>query len=179
MKHVMSTIKHRVSEDDLERLLSNAFAEYGHGLSARAYYKTHDAMLSDDLVQTTFLKTWTYLVKGGRVDLMKAFLNHVLNGLIIDEYRKKKPVSLDVLLSSGFEPSINDVNRLIDMNDGREAFLLIGRLPKKYQKVMRMRYVYDLSLEEMASITGETRNTMSVQAHRGLEKLKVLYAHTP
>ncbi len=134
-------------------------------------------MLSEDLVQNTFLKTWVYLVRGGKIDLMKAFLNHVLNGLIIDEYRKKKPVSLDILLSSGFEPSTNDVNRLIDVSDGREAFLLIGRLPKKYQHVMRMRYVYDLTLEETAAITGETRNTMSVQAHRGLEKLKVLYAH--
>ncbi len=177
MKHVMSTIEHRTSEIDLEKLLSAAFAEYGQGLSVRAFYKTHDAMLSDDLVQTTFLKTWTYLMKGGRVDLMKAFLNHVLNGLIIDEYRKKKPVSLDVLLSGGFEPSANEVNRLIDISDGRAAFLLIGKLPKKYQEVMRMRYVYDLTLEEMAAITGETRNTMSVQAHRGLEKLKVLYAH--
>ncbi len=136
-------------------------------------------MLSEDLVQNTFLKTWVYLVRGGKIDLMKAFLNHVLNGLIIDEYRKKKPVSLDILLSGGFEPSTDDFNRGADISDGRSALLLVGRLPKKYQKVMRMRYMYDLLLLEMSEITGESRNTMSVQAHRGLEKLKVLYAHTP
>ncbi len=136
-------------------------------------------MLSEDLVQNTFLKTWVYLVRGGKIDLMKAFLNHVLNGLIIDEYRKKKPVSLDILLSGGFEPSTDDYKRGADINDGRSALLLIGKLPKKYQKVMRMRYMYDLSLVEMSAITGESKNTMSVQAHRGLEKLKVLYAHTP
>lgn len=39
-----------------------------------------------------------------------------------------------------------------------------------------MRYVQDLSLAEMALVTGKSKNTMAVQAHRGLAKLKQLYA---
>jgi RNA polymerase sigma factor (sigma-70 family) len=177
MIHSPRTNESGVTEERLQKLLSLAFQEHKGNLNLRALYKTGDAMLSEDLVQNTFLKTWVYLVRGGKIDLMKAFLNHVLNGLIIDEYRKKKPVSLDVLLSGGFEPSTDDFNRGMDISDGKNALLLIGKLPKKYQKVMRMRYMYDLSLLEMSTITGESKNTMSVQAHRGLEKLKVLYAH--
>ena len=40
---------------------------------------------------------------------------------------------------------------------------------------MRMKYNQDLSLTEMSLITGQTKNAMAVQLHRGLEKLKVLY----
>ena len=40
---------------------------------------------------------------------------------------------------------------------------------------MRMRYVQDLSLKEMALITGKSQNALAVQAHRGLMKLKLLY----
>ena len=44
---------------------------------------------------------------------------------------------------------------------------------------MRMRYVQDLTLKEMSLITGQSKNTISVQAHRGLEIIKSLYKKTP
>jgi len=40
---------------------------------------------------------------------------------------------------------------------------------------MQMKYVQNLSLTEMSLLTGQTKNTIAVQAHRGLEKLKDLY----
>ena len=106
---------------------------------------------------------------------MKAFLYHILNDLIIDEYRKKKPVSLDVLLEEGFEPSNTDEDQLVNTLDGRAALLLLKNLPLKYQNIMRMRYAETLSLKEMSAITGQSTNTLAVQIHRGLEKLKALY----
>lgn len=133
--------------------------------------------MSDDLVQDTFIKTWRYLVRKGKIHVMKAFLYHVLNGLVIDEYRKHKPLSLDTLIEKGFEPSIDDSEQDLNTMDGKTAMTLIGRLPEKYQKVMNMRYVKMLSLKEMSLITGESKNTIAVQIHRGLEKLKSLYNH--
>jgi hypothetical protein len=59
--------------------------------------------------------------------------------------------------------------------DGEKASLLILRLSKTYQKVMRMRHMQDLSLSEISLITGQSKNAVAVQLHRGLEKLKVLY----
>jgi RNA polymerase sigma factor (sigma-70 family) len=110
---------------------------------------------------------------------MKAFLYHVLNGLVIDEYRKHKAISLDTLIEEkGFEPSIDDSDKLLNILDGKTALLLIERLPEKYKKAMHMRYIQLLSLKEMSLITGETKNTIAVQIHRGLEKLKLLYNHT-
>jgi len=155
--------------------ITSAHAEFQKGLSTYASFKVNNQALSDDLVQDTFIKTWSYLVRGGEIVKMKAFLYHVLNGLIIDEYRKKKLSSLDVLMENGFEINDNSNERTIDFLDGKTAVLLIQHLPKAYQKVMRMRYVQDLSLEEMSKISGKSKNTMAVQAHRGLEKLKALY----
>lgn len=141
------------------------------------FFKVNDHDLGQDLVQNTFLKTWKYLVKGGKVDLMRAFLYNVLNNLIVDEYRKRKAVSLDVLLEKGFEPAHTDSVSLADMLDGKKAMLLIQQLPVKYQKVMRMRYVQELSLEEMSLITGKSKNSMAVQVYRGLKLLKALYKY--
>ncbi len=123
------------------------------------------------------MKTWSYLINGGKIDTMKAFLYHILNDLIVDEYRKHKTISFDVLLEKGFEPKNDHSKRLFNLLDGKAAILLIQRLPEKYQKVMRMKYVQELSLKEMSLITGQTKNALAVQLHRGLEKLKMLYNH--
>jgi RNA polymerase sigma-70 factor (ECF subfamily) len=159
----------------LQAALTVAHHDYEKGLNAHAFFKMHDRTTGEDLVQDTFTKTWIYLVKGGKIDVMKAFLYHVLNNLIVDEYRKHKTVSLDALLEKGFEPSVGRSERLFNVLDGKAALVLIQRLPLTYQKVMRMRYVQDLSLAEMSLITGQSRGTIAVQMHRGLAKLKLLY----
>lgn len=162
-------------EKQLQVLLTAAHQNYSRKLNVHAFFKVHDQKISEDLVQDTFMKTWSYLVRGGKIDLMKAFLYHVLNNLIVDEYRKHKATSLNILLEKGFEPSTGNSEHLSNVLDGKAALLLIYRLPEKYQKVMRMRYVQFLSLEEISLITGLSKNTVAVQIHRGLEKLKLLY----
>lgn len=155
--------------------LSVAHKDYKKGLNSYAFFKVHNKALSEDLVQDVFIKTWKFLVKGGKIDVMRAFLYHVLNGLIIDEYRKRKPTSLDVLMEKGFEPSSDDSDRLLNLLDGKAAILLIKQLPEKYREVMNLRYVQMLSTKEIALITHQSRNTVTVQAYRGLNKLKTLY----
>jgi len=85
---------------------------------------------------------------------------------------------LDSLLEKGYEPSVDSREQLVNIFDGKAALLLIARLPPQYQTVMRMRYVQDLSLKEMSLITGKSKNTIAVQLHRGLAKLKQLYKHS-
>jgi RNA polymerase sigma-70 factor (ECF subfamily) len=162
-------------QEERQAALSSAHVDYAKGLSSHAFYKLNNRATSDDLVQDTFMKTWRYLARDGKIDVMKAFLYHILNNLIVDEYRKRKLLSLDLLLTKGYEPSADYSDRLIDALDGKAALFLIQRLPVAYQKVMRMRYMQDLSLSEMSLATGKSKNTIAVQLHRGLAKLRVLY----
>jgi len=159
----------------MSSLFTSAYRSYAPGLNAFASLRVHNQELGEDLVQDTFIKTWAYLVKNGKIEIMKGFLYHVLKDLIVDEYRKHKTTSLDAMIENGFEPSIGNISRLANVFDGRNAALLINDLPRKYQKVIHMRYVQDLSLEEIALLTKQSKNTTTVQAHRGLAKLKVLY----
>ena len=165
------------NETKMQTDLTAAYNSYKKGLSVHAFFRTHNDATSQDLVQNTFIKTWAYLRKGGEIKTMKAFLYHVLNNLIIDEYRKQNhsATSLDNLVEKGFVPSINDYERLLNTIDGRKALLLINDLPKIYQDVMRMKYIEGLSLKEMSEISGKSKNTMTVQMHRGIEKIKKLY----
>lgn len=161
---------------ELQLVMTAAHKDFEKGLKRHAQFRVNDKVLCDDLVQDTFMKTWNYLVKAGKIELMKPFLYHILNCLIIDEYRKRKSTSLDVLLENGYEPGDDDFDRTVNMLDGKAAVALIDSLPVAYQKIMSLRYVDDLSLAEIAALTGQSKNSVAVKTHRGMEKLRVLYA---
>ncbi|MDO8620248.1 MAG: RNA polymerase sigma factor [bacterium] len=165
----------RTQEMERQDILTLAHHDFEKRLTTHAYFKVNDHKMSEDLVQDTFLKTWNYLARGGKIEVMKAFLYHILNHLIVDQYRKHKTYSLDTLVEKGFEPSTGEHARLVNLLDGKAALLLIAQLPPAYQKVLRMRYMQDLSLQEMSRLTGQTKNALAVQVHRGLGKLKILH----
>ena len=160
-----------------KEMLSKAHRDFNKGLNVHAFFKINDQATGQDLVQETFMKTWKYLVRGGKIDIIKAFLYHVLNNLIIDEYRKHKATSLDELAEKGFDPhpEESESHQLFTRIDSQAAALLIQRLPETYKKIMTMRFVKDLSLEEISLITGQSKNTVAVKIHRGLSKLRILY----
>lgn len=97
--------------------------------------------------------------------------------MVPEQETERQAAPLDASSEKGFEPNSDNPERLFAALDGKAAFLLIRRLPLTYQKVMRMRYVHDLSLKEISLITGQTKNTVAVQTHCGLEKLRYLYDH--
>lgn len=171
-----------MDNDELEKIeeaLTTAHKNFAKQLNYYAFFKIQNRDTCEDLVQNAFMKVWSYLVRDGNVITMKAFLYHILNDLIIDEYRKKNTISLDGLLEKGFEVGTDNSDRLFNTLDGKTATLLLDKLPEKYQKVMRMKYVQNLSLGEISLITGKKKNAIAVQTHRGLEKLKILHNAKP
>ena len=154
--------------------MTAAHHDYTKVLNTHAFFRIGDHSTGEDMVQDTFMKTWAYMVKGGKVDQMRAFLFHILNNLIVDQYRKRKKLSLDGLREKGFEPSVDDGEKLVDYLDGKEAFKLMHKLSAKNQAILQMRFVRDLSLKEIALINGQSINTITVQIHRALKKLRLL-----
>lgn len=161
--------------EELEKSqLSVAHKNYEKLLISHAFFKTKNKAASEDLVQSAFIKTWAYISRGGTVKCMKAFLYHVLDQLIIDEYRKRTTVSLDTLMERGLESDIASPAVATEISEEKLALTLIANLPEKYRKIMKMRYVKDFSIKEISKISGQSENNISVQLHRGHCKLKSL-----
>jgi len=58
----------------LEGILTRAHTDYEKGLNARAYFKVSNHETGEDFSPAKlFMKTWIYLVKGGKIDLIKHF----------------------------------------------------------------------------------------------------------
>ena len=54
----------------------------------------------------------------------------------------------------------------------------LDTLHEAYRELIVLRYVNDLSIQEIASITGLTENNVSVKLHRAVESLKKLVQTT-
>jgi RNA polymerase sigma factor (sigma-70 family) len=158
-----------------EEVIIRAYEDHEKALLTRSFFKLGNKDLSDDLVQTTFLKTWEYLLKEKKIEHIKAFLFHILNNLIVDEYRKKKPVSLDVMQEGGFQIAFDDSEHLVNQADGKTAVLLIPLLKEKHRKVVSMRFEQEKTIQEIAEATKQKHNTVVIQIRRGVNELAVLF----
>lgn len=163
---------------DEERFLA-AFEEYGDALLRHSVFRISDRERAKDLVQDAFLKTWDYISKGNHVDDFRPFLYRTLNNLIIDEYRRRSSESLDALLESetvtegSFADLVVDERESIEIAiDARSLAQTLEKMPVQYRDVVVMRYLDGLAPREIAELTGENVNLVSVRIHRGLEWLR-------
>ncbi len=155
---------------------SEAYKKHSAALFRFSFYKLSDQEASKDILQETFIKAWAYISKHGAVKNTRAFLYKITSNLIIDEYRKRKHNdSLDTLKESGFDPSFDDTHAWMEKIDGKKAVQLLEKMPEPYRTALHMKYIEDLSLQEIAKKTGEHENAIAVRLHRGIIKLKELY----
>ena len=162
-----------------------AYDEYADRLFRHCYFRVSDRERALDIVQDTFMKTWDKVSQGVEVQNYKAYLFRVLNNLIIDEYRKKKNVSLDALLeeegvtegsfedlrAGGLEEAVSALELSIEAEKLKQA---ITQLPETYHQVVVMRFIDQLSPKEIAQELAESENAVSVRIHRGVKKLEQL-----
>lgn len=73
--------------------MTAAHGSYKNMLNTHAFLRLSDQATCEDLVQKTFMKTWCYLSKGGKVDLMKAFLYNVNFNRTIKKNSRRPSVS--------------------------------------------------------------------------------------
>ncbi len=161
--------------EDTKQAFLKAYDEYSDALFRHCLFKVSDRELAKDLLQETFTKVWVYVSKGKKIGNMRAFLYKTLNNLVIDEYRKKRNISLDLLAEDGFDPKADNLPNTSDMIDGERAVKLLSKLDDPYKETVFLRYVNGLEISEIAEITEQTENAVSVHIHRGLKKLKELY----
>lgn len=155
-----------------------AFDAHADALFRYCLFRIGDRERAVDMTQDIFMKTWNHIYNNGSaIGNMRAFLYASARNLVIDEYRKRKPISsLDALEEdTGYEPSVDEYDSMINRLDGAEAIALLSQIPEPYNEAIFMRYVQELSLGEISDITGESENTIAVRIHRGIGKLQKLF----
>jgi len=150
-----------------------AYQRYSDDLFRFCIIKVRNRDEALDIVQDTFTKTWQYITAGKTIESIRPFLYRVARNLIIDESRKKKMQSLDVLYEEGFDvPTDRLLQAKQDEIDGRAYVKILKKLDNASSEVLMMRYIEGLEISEIAEILGESPNTITVRIHRGIKQLQ-------
>ena len=161
---------------DVQSTFMHAYDTYNDAIFRYCFFETSNREVALDLTQETFTKVWQYLESGKEVEHMKAFLYRVAGNLVIDYRRKKKSGSLDQMMDEqDFDVGEDGREKLMNEFDGKKLMELLNDVGDTYRDVIIMRFVDDLSIKEIAEVTGESENNISVRIHRGTEKLRFLY----
>ena len=153
------------------------------------YFKIGKKEDADDLTSMIFLKAWNHIQNNTLEDAktLRALLYKIARNAIIDHYR-----SSGNKLSASLDDENNAIEIVADGEDQRakqekidqsaNLELIKSKLPllkEEYRELIIMKFINDLSLEEIADITGKSKGNIRVSLHRALKSLKELVEETP
>lgn len=163
-----------MDQDETKAYFLQIYDTYASDIYRFCLLKVSNREQAEDLAQEVFTRFWQALREGTVMRSERALLYTVARNLVIDWYRKKKESSLDTLTESGIEFSGDtgaDVTREAEM---REALEAVDTLDEPSREALLMRYVEGLSPKEIASITGESANAVSVRLNRAIKKVRAV-----
>lgn len=149
-----------------------SFDTYSDAIFRFCLVKTSSKEVAEDLVQETFMRYWQSLSAGKQMRNTRSLLYTIANHLVIDWYRKKRSLSLDALSDDGFEPPEEQLSTSQDDAEFGRILGVIDDLEDKDREVLLLRYVEGLDPKDIAEITGDTTNVVSVRIHRAIEKVQ-------
>ncbi len=162
----------RKDNTDIEQQFIALYDSLSDAIFRHCAFRLSNRERALELMQDTFTKAWDYLQQGKEVENPTALIYRIANNLIIDEYRKKKSVSLDDLQEEGFDVASRDDETIVQNVELREVRQAIAQIPEKYQEIIILRFINGLSPKEIAEITKQTENAVSVQINRAIKMLK-------
>ena len=148
-----------------------SFDAYSDAIFRFCLVKVSNRELAEDMTQEVFMRYWQSLSKGQEMTNTRAFLYTVANNMAKDWYKKKKSVSLENELDTGWEPSDKSMDTE-KTAEYREIIDKLDDLEEKDREVMILRYVDGLEPKEIAVILDETANNISVRINRATARLK-------
>lgn len=163
-----------MDQDETKAYFLQIYDTYADDIYRFCYLRVSNRELAQDLSQEVFTRFWQALREGTVMRSERALLYTMARNLVIDWYRKKKESSLDALTDEGIEfmgDGANDVTIGAEMD---EALRAVGELDDPSREALLMRYVEGLSPKEIAELTGESANAVSVRLNRAIKKVRTL-----
>ncbi|XEC94581.1 RNA polymerase sigma factor SigW [Paenibacillus tarimensis] len=155
---------------------------YQDKLYHMAYRMLSNRQEAEDVVQDTFLRVYNNLDRYDDTMKFSTWIYRIATNLCIDRLRKRKPsYSLDA--ESADHEGLDGYSMLPSDDRTPESELLltetqrmihqaIDTLPAKYKTVMILKYLQDLSLQEIGDVLGMPVTTVKTRVHRGREFLR-------
>lgn len=170
---------HELTEKEFQNLEKHfllIYDEYADSIYRHCFFRlkqNHEKAL--DVTQRAFEKTWKALLEKPDIKNIKAYVYTTATHLIIDDSRKKKEDSLEVLTENGLTVSDNTHNKIISNSEYQLLYKKLLLLSQEDQNLIIMRYINGFKPKEIADILNLSQNVISVRINRAKKKLKDVF----
>lgn len=167
-----------MNPDDIKKIFEDIYEHESDSLFRYTLFRVSSRAQALDIVQDVFSRFWQSLNNGVEIKNPRAFLFTLLKNRIVDHYRKKKSLSLDMIIENTSESQTFQIvdmqatNVLVFSSEIREIIDSINTLNPDYRECIYLKVVEDLSPEEIAKRLGITKNLVCVRVNRGLKKVR-------
>mgnify|MGYP003499260849 FL=1 len=164
----------------------NAYADivnlYQHKLYQICYRMLGNKQEAEDIAQEAFVRAYINLHSYDQKRKFSTWIYRIATNLCIDRIRKKKPdyyLDAEVAGTDGLdmysqiaadEKLPEDVVAQMELQERIQYE--ISRLPDKYRSVIVLKYIEELSLQEISEILDMPLGTVKTRIHRGREALR-------
>ncbi len=155
------------------------YEKYADAVFRYCLLKVSDREKAVEITQETFTKYWDLLSKEKEITDDKALVFKIAHNLVIDWYRKKKPMSLEAFSEGNddfgeeFVPMQDSAKLDIELEtEARYLLKKVDDLPKSYRQAIYLKYVEGMDNAEIARVLGIKESAAAVRVHRGIEELK-------
>lgn len=133
----------------------------------------HDDDLANDAVQDTFVRLWRIRWRLGLMKDPQGFAMRTLRNLCIDMLRrdKNRKEKLDSIATEMYNQQYVDDSRS-EEESYRMVEQAIASLPQQQQQIIEMKYVKQMSIHEIAQLTGLSETNISTSLSRAYTTLR-------
>ncbi len=139
------------------------------------YFKVSNHEEAEDITSEVFLQTWNYINEGNKVESFSGLLYRVARNKIVDVYRaraKEMKRSIDDLDDYELRDDGDLSKEVGDKIEIKEILNSLHKLKQEYQEMITLKYIDELTTNEIGEITGKGKIAVRVTLHRALKKLK-------
>jgi len=130
----------------------------------------HDAQ---DLVQEAFIKVYQQLGKYDETGSFSSWMYRVVINHCLDEFRKKRYKMKQVEIDEGLMVSADTPELIFFKNEeSRRLERLIATLPEDERVIILLRYINELSYEEIGELVDAPLTTVRNKLHRAKKKMR-------
>jgi RNA polymerase sigma-70 factor (ECF subfamily) len=154
-------------------LFTSLYDQYINKIFRFVYLKVDTKETAQDICSDVFTRAWKSIENNRAIDNQQAYLFKTARNLVADHYRGKTKTQriaqemLDQIID--LDPDLDLERKAIlcsEMDNVRKA---IKNISQDYQDVVIWHYLDDLTIPEIAEITGKSQGACRVALSRGLK----------
>lgn len=139
-------------------------------------FKVNGQSEAEDIAHEVFLSAWQN-IRGYKYEGLpfSSWLYQIARNAVIDSYRTaKKNLPIEMVKEDLFEISDQQAEKMDTALEMNKVKKMISLLKPDYQDVIIMRFIEELSQEEIAAALNKSEGAIRLIQHRALKELKSL-----